>query len=120
MHGEDAEELLLSKRDHCKEDRLIKTAHEREKAFAEKDAGYTEALDRMDSSSGHVEAFFGYVDGLDLDSTEFCTHIAMLLSKSHEALNKTIEHVMTSRMRTRDEIAEALSCQGQDDIHTDT
>jgi hypothetical protein len=112
MRKDNTDDLFLSKRERCKQAKQIRIAHEREEAFAKKDEGYAEALNKINSVEGWIEMFFGYVEALGLSSTGLCSHLALLLNRDHNVLKQRIEYILCRKIKDLDDIIEALRVEG--------
>lgn len=106
---ENDEELVFSKKDRNKRKKAIKSIYYRDKFFIEKSLGYSEALQRVESISRLLEAFFGYLKGLEIEKETFYEHIYILLNSKQVVLEKNIEYILYYKIKDFSKILEALA-----------
>lgn len=104
---------FFSRKDRHRQARDAKVGQLREKLFQQKDTGYTEALEKMNSHTVNIlEVFCGYLAGLRIDFKDFFRWLANLLHKNPRALERKLEFILVNRIQNLDELYKILqSCE---------
>lgn len=110
MHNESDEELFFSRKDRRKQAKDGRIREIREKLLRQKDIGYTEAIERMNTRTEKVlEVLCGYLAGLCVDFKGIYRKLAsLLLYKNPEALEQRVEFILVNRVQSIDDIYKVL------------
>ncbi|KAF7683029.1 hypothetical protein TCON_1760 [Astathelohania contejeani] len=99
------EEFYFMMMESEKNERIIKQSKDRDKAFKEKDIGYTKTLEIMNPK---IKIFLGYLNGYKLLTENILYQLADLILKKNNSLEHKIEYIINNRIKNIKEIIEIL------------